>query len=94
MGGITAIGCTNPTGSSNSYNLSKGDFQVGANYRYFHSWRHFVGTQEQPQRQTTGGGHDANGKDRGNAVNIYSHAVDFNFSYGLTNRIQLNVSIP
>ena len=53
MGGITAIGCTNPTGSSNSYNLSKGDFQVGANYRYFHSWRHFVGTEEQPQRQTT-----------------------------------------
>jgi hypothetical protein len=94
MGGITAVGCTNPRGSSNSYNLSKGDFQVGANYRYFHSWRHFVGTKEQPQRQTTGGGHDANGNDRGNAVNIYSHAVDFNFSYGLTNRIQLNVSIP
>jgi hypothetical protein len=94
MGGITAVGCTNPTGSSNSYNLSKGDFQVGANYRYFHSWRHFVGTKEQPQRQTTGGGHDANGNDRGNAVNIYSHAVDFNFSYGLTNRLQLNLTIP
>ena len=30
--------------------------------------------------------------DRGNAVNIYSHAVDLNFSYGLTNRIQLNVT--
>src|SRR5882672_6134849 len=78
MGGVTAIS------PSNTYNLSKGDFLVGANYRYFHSWRHFVGTTEQPQRQTTGGGHDANGNDRGNAVNIYSHAVDFNFSYGLT----------
>lgn len=88
MGGVTAIS------PSNTYNLSKGDFLVGANYRYFHSWRHFVGTEEQPQRQTTGGGHDANGVDRGNAVNIYSHAVDFNLSYGLTNRIQLNLSLP
>jgi hypothetical protein len=88
MGGVTAIS------PSNSYNLSKGDVLVGANYRFFHSWRHFVGTEEQPQRQTTGGGHDANGVDHGDAVNIYSHAIDFNMSYGLTNRIQLNLSLP
>jgi hypothetical protein len=94
MGGITTVGCVNSKSSSNSYNLEKGEFQVGANYRYFHSWRHFVGREEQPQRQVTGGGHVANGKDRGNAVNIYSHAVDLNLSYGLTNRLQLNVSIP
>lgn len=80
--------------SSNSYNLSEGEFQVGTNYRYFHSWRHFVGTEEQLHRQTTNGGHDANGKERGNAVNIYSHAVDLNISYGLTNRIQLNATLP
>ncbi|WP_367772530.1 hypothetical protein AB3G33_03085 [Flavobacterium sp. WC2421] len=80
--------------TSNSYNLNKGDFQVGANYRYFHSWRHFVGTEEQPQRQTSGGGFDENGKERGNAVNIYSHAVDLNVSYGLTERIQLNATLP
>src|SRR2546423_86482 len=73
MGGVNALGATN------SYNLSKGDFQVGFNYRYFHSWRHFVGTEEQPQRQTTGGGIGPDGKERGNAVNIYSHAMDFNF---------------
>ncbi|MGL5112528.1 MAG: hypothetical protein ACRC6O_07820, partial [Flavobacterium sp.] len=30
----------------------------------------------------------------GNAVNIYSHAVDLNFSFGLTNRLQLNATIP
>ena len=88
MGGVTAIS------PSSYYNLSEGDFLVGANYRYFHSLRHFIGTEEQPQRQTTGGGHDANGVDHGDAVNIYSHAVDFNLSYGLTNRIQLNLSIP
>lgn len=80
--------------ASNSYNLEEGEFQVGTNYRYFHSWRHFVGKEEQLQRQTTGGGHDANGVERGNAVNIYSHAVDLNISYGLTNRIQLNATLP
>src|SRR6478609_6138935 len=80
--------------SANSYNLSKGDFQVGTNYRYFHSWRHFVGKEEQPQRQVTGGGHGPDGKDRGNAVNIYSHAIDFNLSYGITNRLQFNLTIP
>ncbi len=80
--------------TSNSYNLSKGDLQAGVNYRYFHSWRHFVGKEEQPQRQKTGGGIGPDGKERGNAVNIYSHAVDLNLSYGITNRLQFNLSIP
>jgi len=87
MGGINPL-------STNGYTLPKGEFMIGGNYRYFHSWRHFVGKEEQPQRQTSGGGFDANGKERGNAVNIYSHAVDLNISYGLTDRIQLNVAIP
>ena len=87
MGGLCML-------SSNSYNLHKGEFQVGTNYRYFHSWRHFVGMAEQPQRQTTGGGHGENGVDRGDAVNIYSHAIDFNLSYALTNRLQLNLTLP
>ena len=88
MGGVNAMYF------SNSYSLSKGDIQVGTNYRYFHSWRHFVGTEEQPQRQNTGGGIGADGIDHGNAVNIYSHALDLNFSYGLSNRIQLNATLP
>jgi hypothetical protein len=79
---------------TNSYNLNKGDLQIGTNYRYFHSWRHFVGKEEQLQRQTTGGGLDENGNERGNAVNIYSHAIDLNVSYGLTNRLQLNATLP
>lgn len=76
MGGVNAM-------AGSSYNLGKGEFQVGANYRYFHSWRHFVGTEEQPQRQVLG-----------NAVNIYQNAVDINVSYGLSDRIQLNATIP
>jgi hypothetical protein len=93
MGGVTGLSCGNNT-SSNSYNLSKGDFQIGTNYRYFHSWRHFVGREEQKQRQYTGGGIGADGIDHGNAVNIYSHSIDFNVAYGITNRLQVYLSVP
>lgn len=94
MGGINTMCVTSGAGASNSYNLPKGNFQIGTSYRYFHSWRHFVGTEEQKERQTTGGGIGPDGKDRGNAVNIYSHAVDLNLSYGITDRFQINASIP
>jgi hypothetical protein len=87
MGGLTPM-------STGGYTLMKGEFQVGGNYRYFHSWRHFVGKEEQPDRQKHGGGFDANGKELGNAVNIYSHSFDITMSYGLTDRLQLNVAIP
>ncbi len=90
---VRQMGGVNPL-ASNGYTLPKGEFQLGTSYRYFHSFRHYVGTDEQPQRQTSGGGFDANGNEKGNAVNIYSHAIDLNVSYALTDRIQFNVSIP
>lgn len=80
--------------STSSYNLSKGEFTVGTTYRYFHSFRHFVGKDEKTFRQTTQGGFDANGNEKGNAVNIYSHAIDLNISYAISDRFQVNVSIP
>ncbi|HTE34173.1 MAG TPA: hypothetical protein VK666_27525 [Chryseolinea sp.] len=87
MGGINPL-------STSGYTLPQGEIQIGASYRYFHSFRHFVGTEEQVYRQTTQGGFDANGNEKGNAVNIYSHAIDLNFSYALSDRLQLNVAIP
>lgn len=90
---VRQMGGLNPLGTM-SYNLSKGEMQAGASYRYFHSFRHYVGSVEQPYRQNTQGGFNADGTERGNAVNIYSHSVDLNFSYALTNRLQINVSIP
>lgn len=92
MGGVSTV-CTSGDQAKN-YFIKKGDIQLGLNYRYFHSWRHFVGTEEKPHRQNSGGGIGLDGKDRGNAVNIYSHAVDLNFSYGLTDRWQLNLTVP
>jgi hypothetical protein len=79
---VRQMGGMNPL-SSSSYNLTKGEIQIGVNYRNFHSWRHYVGTEEQTQRQ-----------DLGNAVNIYSHAIDLNISYGITDRLQLNATLP
>ncbi len=90
---VRQMGGVNPL-STNGYTLSKGVFQIGTSYRYFHSFRHYVGTEEQKQRQNTGGGFDVNGNEKGNAVNIYSHAVDLNISYALTDRLQFNLSIP
>lgn len=87
MGGINPL-------STSGYTLPKGDFQIGVSYRYFHSFRHFVGTDEKEYRQHTQGGFDENGNERGNAVNIYSHAVDLNISYALSDRLQLNIAVP
>ena len=55
---ITAQGCVavrqmggvNPL-STSGYTLPKGQFQIGTSYRYFHSFRHFAGTEEQLERQ-------------------------------------------
>ena len=58
---VRQMGGVNPL-SSHGYTLPKGHLQIGTGYRYFHSFRHFVGKEEQPERQTTGGGHDENGK--------------------------------
>lgn len=90
---VRQMGGVNPLATS-GYTLPKGEFQMGASYRYFHSFRHFVGTEEQPHRQTTQGGFDYAGNEKGNAVNIYSHALDLNFSYAINDRIQVNVTIP
>jgi hypothetical protein len=90
---VRSMGGLNPMTSA-GYTLPKGQFQVGLNYRYFHSWRHFVGKEEQKQRQTSGGGFNADGTEKGNAVNIYSYSVDLNLAYAINDRMQANISIP
>lgn len=81
LGGACTIGSSGM--ASSSYNLAKGEFQLGTSYRYFKSFRHFVGTVEQVERI-----------EKGTQVINYSHALDLNASYGLSNRWQLNVTAP
>lgn len=63
--------------------LVPGDLQVGVNYRYFKSFRHFRGTEEEPDRL-------ANNTE----VINHSHAWDFFATYGISNRIYASITIP
>lgn len=63
--------------------LTEGDFQLGMNYRYFKSFRHFRGTEEEPDRV-------ANDTE----VINHSHAWDFTINYGITNRLYAGLTIP
>lgn len=63
--------------------LSNGDWQLGMNYRYFKSFRHFRGTHEEPDRV-------ANGTE---VVN-YAHAWDFNITLGINERLFANLTLP
>lgn len=74
----TAVGNT----MENNY-LGAGDIQFGSNYRYFKSFRHFKGTEEEPDRV-------ANGSE----VINHSHSWDFFLTVGLSNRIYGSITIP
>lgn len=63
--------------------LGEGSWQIGMNYRYFKSFRHFRGTHEEPDRI-------ANSTE---VVN-HSHAWDFNINYGISNRVFATLTLP
>ncbi|WP_224487978.1 hypothetical protein [Robertkochia flava] len=63
--------------------LMPGDLQIGTNYRYFKSFRHFRGTEEEPDRI-------ANGSE----VINHSHSWDMFLSYGISNRMYASLTIP
>ena len=63
--------------------LQKGDLQIGLNYRYFKSFRHFRGTEEEPDRI-------ANNSE----VINQSHAWDYFLTYGISNRLYTSITIP
>ena len=63
--------------------LAPKQWQVGANYRYFKSFRHFKGDEEQYDRLV-----------KQTQVINYSNTIDISASMGLTLRTQLNVNLP
>jgi hypothetical protein len=68
---------------NSSLQTGKGYALFSANYRYFKSFRHFRGTQEEPDRV-------ANGSE----VINNSHSLDLNFTYGLGNKIFVTANLP
>lgn len=72
------------TGNSLESNLlEEGDFQIGMNYRYFRSFRHFSGTKENPDRVSS----------NTEVINNTS-AWDFMVNYGITKRLYASITIP
>ncbi|SFZ89942.1 hypothetical protein SAMN05428642_101650 [Flaviramulus basaltis] len=63
--------------------LQPGDFQLGMNYRYFKSFRHFRGTEEEPDRVSNN-----------TEVINNSHSWDFTLNYGITDRLYAGITIP
>lgn len=63
--------------------LQEGTFQIGMNYRYFKSFRHFRGTEEEPDRVAN----------ETEVVN-HAHAWDFTLNYGITERFYAGITIP
>ena len=63
--------------------LAPKQWHVGANYRYFESFRHFKGDEEQYDRLV-----------KQTQVINYSNTMDISASMGLTLRTQLNVNLP
>jgi hypothetical protein len=63
--------------------LHAGDVQIGMNYRYFESFRHFRGTEEEPDRVSNN-----------TEVINYSHSWDFFLTYGISERLYASATIP
>ena len=58
-------------------------WQLNTGYRYFKSFRHYVGTKEQKQRI-----------EEGTDVRNWSHSINFNLSRQLNNRWSLALDLP
>ncbi|SFS75127.1 Putative MetA-pathway of phenol degradation [Zhouia amylolytica] len=63
--------------------LSSGEFLVGSNNRYFESFRHFRGTEQEENRIEEGT----------NVIND-SYFFDLTLNYGVTDRLYANLLIP
>ena len=81
---VRHMSCAAPGGSSAQFFQQKtGHWQVNAGYRYFRSFRHFVGDEEQKQRL----------EQHTEVVNV-SHAMDLGISYMPNMRWTLSVNLP
>ncbi|HZI52245.1 MAG TPA: hypothetical protein VFD56_00970, partial [Chitinophagaceae bacterium] len=80
-------GCVAIRSNGNTCNLIKPgearDWQFNFNTRYFRSYKHFVGKEEQHEREEEGT----------NVIN-YSFAWDFTFAKALNNRWSLAFNVP
>ena len=89
-GKIQAQGCVAIRGNSscggsfgNTLNLTKGEFNSQLGFRHFKSFRHFRGDIEETNRL-----------DEGTEVINLSTFLDYTLSYGISNRVYFNATLP
>ena len=74
-------GCTGNIGEGAM--VPKGSLLVGANFRYFKSYKHFRGDHEETERV-----------ENGTEVINHSYFLDFSATYGITDRWYANMILP
>ncbi|MEP7321930.1 MAG: hypothetical protein ABI761_08420 [Saprospiraceae bacterium] len=80
---VRHMSCATGGINNTSTALIKGEIQFTTGYRYLHSYKHFVGTEEQTQRVA-----------EGTQVINNSHSFDFGLSYALSNRLSVAINLP
>lgn len=67
----------------NTLNLTKGEFNAQTGFRYFKSFRHFRGDEEETHRV-----------EEGTEVINHSYFLDLSLNYGITDRWYANIVVP
>ncbi len=80
---VRHMSCAAPVGSADYFKQRTGHWQVSAGYRFFRSYKHFVGDAEQKQRVEQGT----------NVINV-SHALDLGITYLVNQRLSFSVNLP
>lgn len=80
---VRHMSCAAPAGSADYFKQRTGHWQVSAGYRFFRSYKHFVGADEQKQRVEQGT----------NVINV-SHAIDLGITYMVNQRLSFSVNLP
>jgi hypothetical protein len=80
---VRPMSCSSSTTFSDLGYASKGQWQIQTSYRYFESFRHFRGDEEETNRV----------EDGTQVINV-SHAMDWSIGHMLTDRFGLSLNIP
>ncbi|GAB3887784.1 hypothetical protein [Spirosoma agri] len=82
---VRHMSCAAPAGvnSADFFKQRTGHWQVSAGYRFFRSYKHFVGDEEQKQRV-----------EQGTQVINVSHALDLGLTYLVNPRLSFSVNLP
>ena len=80
---VRHMSCAVGSGPNSNTLMQPGQWQVALGMRSLHSYKHFVGTEYQAQRETEGT----------NVINN-TQSADFGISYSVTGRLSVSVNLP